>query len=316
MAIRYSHDLSDARPSKPVEASPRAEHRLLHRVLRLERRGEHPVAVAGQLAAMLLQQLLELGARDSGRRFHAAHDSGRAAESRTPWRNISEPGTVSTYASGAGPYFCAPRPEGRLRQLSTNINEIALELDDSAEEPAELDLSYNPTDGGVPDSLTLFMSELGRYPLLTAAEEVELAKRIERGDRSAKERMINSNLRLVVHERRKVHGPRRLARRPRPGGDHRPQPRSREVRLAARLQVLDLRDLVDPPGLPARGREPVEDHPHSRAHRRAAQQAAPHRQRFEIEQGRTPTLEEMAEAAGLSLRHAEEALEPSRRPSR
>ena len=42
------------------------------------------------------------------------------------------------------------------------------------------------------------MNEIGRHQLLTAAEEVELAKRIERGDRAAKERMINSNLRLVV----------------------------------------------------------------------------------------------------------------------
>jgi RNA polymerase primary sigma factor len=42
------------------------------------------------------------------------------------------------------------------------------------------------------------MSQAGRYPLLGAAEEVALAKRIERGDVSAKERMINSNLRLVI----------------------------------------------------------------------------------------------------------------------
>jgi RNA polymerase primary sigma factor len=40
------------------------------------------------------------------------------------------------------------------------------------------------------DSLQQFLNEAGRYPLLTAAEEVELAKRIERGDRAAKERMI------------------------------------------------------------------------------------------------------------------------------
>jgi RNA polymerase primary sigma factor len=48
------------------------------------------------------------------------------------------------------------------------------------------------------DSLQLFLDEAGRYPLLTAAEEVELAKRVERGDRRAKDKMINSNLRLVV----------------------------------------------------------------------------------------------------------------------
>jgi RNA polymerase primary sigma factor len=48
------------------------------------------------------------------------------------------------------------------------------------------------------DALRLFLNEISRYPLLTAAEEVELAKRVERGDADAKERMVNSNLRLVV----------------------------------------------------------------------------------------------------------------------
>src|SRR6188508_474686 len=56
------------------------------------------------------------------------------------------------------------------------------------------------------DALQLFMNEVGRYPLLTAKEEVELAKRIERGDREAKERMINSNLRLVVSIAKKYQG--------------------------------------------------------------------------------------------------------------
>src|SRR5262245_41852956 len=48
------------------------------------------------------------------------------------------------------------------------------------------------------DSLRLFLNEVARHRLLTAAEEVELAKRIERGDQQAKDRMVNSNLRLVV----------------------------------------------------------------------------------------------------------------------
>jgi RNA polymerase primary sigma factor len=48
------------------------------------------------------------------------------------------------------------------------------------------------------DALQLFLREAGRHPLLTAAQEVELAKKIERGDDLAKQRMIQSNLRLVV----------------------------------------------------------------------------------------------------------------------
>src|SRR6266540_3853790 len=47
-------------------------------------------------------------------------------------------------------------------------------------------------------ALELFLDEVSRFPLLSAAEEIELAKRIERGDKGAKDRMINSNLRLVV----------------------------------------------------------------------------------------------------------------------
>jgi RNA polymerase primary sigma factor len=56
------------------------------------------------------------------------------------------------------------------------------------------------------DALQLFLNEAGRYPLLTAAEEVELAKRIERGDQEAKDRMINSNLRLVISIAKKWQG--------------------------------------------------------------------------------------------------------------
>src|SRR5579872_6346065 len=56
------------------------------------------------------------------------------------------------------------------------------------------------------DSLELFMRKARVHPLLTAAEEIELAKRIERGDLAAKERMINSNLRLVVSQARRYQG--------------------------------------------------------------------------------------------------------------
>ena len=48
------------------------------------------------------------------------------------------------------------------------------------------------------DALQLFLREAGRHQLLTAAQEVELAKRIERGDAEAKQHMIQANLRLVV----------------------------------------------------------------------------------------------------------------------
>ena len=56
------------------------------------------------------------------------------------------------------------------------------------------------------DALQLFLNEVRRHALLTAEEEVELAKRIERGDLEAKERMISSNLRLVVSIAKKYQG--------------------------------------------------------------------------------------------------------------
>ncbi len=51
---------------------------------------------------------------------------------------------------------------------------------------------------GARDSLEQYLGEIGRYPLLTAADETRLAKRVERGDSHAREQLINSNLRLVV----------------------------------------------------------------------------------------------------------------------
>ncbi len=56
------------------------------------------------------------------------------------------------------------------------------------------------------DSLQLFINQAMKYPLLTAAEEIELAKRIEKGDLEAKERMVNSNLRLVIKFARRYQG--------------------------------------------------------------------------------------------------------------
>ena len=56
------------------------------------------------------------------------------------------------------------------------------------------------------DALQLFMQEIGRYPLLTKEQEIELSQRIERGDLEAKEQMINSNLRLVVSIAKRYQG--------------------------------------------------------------------------------------------------------------
>jgi RNA polymerase primary sigma factor len=74
---------------------------------------------------------------------------------------------------------------------------------DAGEAPGELDLRPS---GVVTDSLQLFLNQIGQHPLLNAAEEVALAKRIERGDAAAKEKMVNSNLRLVVSIAKRYQG--------------------------------------------------------------------------------------------------------------
>src|ERR1700751_3410504 len=56
------------------------------------------------------------------------------------------------------------------------------------------------------DAMSLFLQEVRRHPLLTRAQEVELAKRIERGDLEAKSQLVNSNLRLVISNARKYQG--------------------------------------------------------------------------------------------------------------
>ncbi len=92
---------------------------------------------------------------------------------------------------------------GDLEAFQRELEERGIEV----VEPAPKEPVKEPTapprnlDSGVEattDALQLFLREIGRHPLLTAAEEVELSKRIERGDLAAKRQMIESNLRLVV----------------------------------------------------------------------------------------------------------------------
>ena len=104
-----------------------------------------------------------------------------------------------------------------------DADEIALALDELGLDAAQLDEFYAALDEAqievvqagddaepepepaavvsgeiTTDSLQLFLKDIGKVPLLTAAQEVELAKRIERGDHSAKQAMVEANLRLVV----------------------------------------------------------------------------------------------------------------------
>jgi RNA polymerase primary sigma factor len=93
-----------------------------------------------------------------------------------------------------------------LATLRAELEENGVEIVPNEGDPAPARTAAPAHISGTTDSLTLFMNDAGRFPLLTAAEEVALAKRIERGDTAAKERMINSNLRLVVSIAKKYQG--------------------------------------------------------------------------------------------------------------
>jgi len=103
-----------------------------------------------------------------------------------------------------------------------DAEEIALALDELDLEPAQMDEFYTALEEAQvdvvsadqaeaeaerewaseadisTDTLQLFLKDIGKVPLLTAAQEVELAKRIELGEHAAKQAMVEANLRLVV----------------------------------------------------------------------------------------------------------------------
>jgi RNA polymerase primary sigma factor len=99
--------------------------------------------------------------------------------------------------------------DDEVEQLTRELEAIGLEVGEPAAEPDEGSRKQTEAPApepepqaqpivGAADSLQLFLADIGRHKLLTAAEEVMLAKAIERGDVTAKRRMIESNLRLVV----------------------------------------------------------------------------------------------------------------------
>jgi RNA polymerase primary sigma factor len=94
-----------------------------------------------------------------------------------------------------------------VQHLYEELDERKIEVrDDCGRESKESTYVNGDLANTTTDALQLFLNEMARYPLLTAAEEVELAKKIERGDSEAKDRMINSNLRLVVSIAKKYQG--------------------------------------------------------------------------------------------------------------
>jgi RNA polymerase primary sigma factor len=194
--------------------------------------------------------------------------------------------------------------EETLASLHSALEEADVEIE---EEPAaELDLT--PSTPTTTDSLQLFLNGIGKYDLLTADQEVALAKRIERGDHRAKEQMVNANLRLVVSlaKRYQGHGVPLLdliqdgvigLNRAVEKFDWRKGFKFSTyatwwIRQACQRAVANQSATI---------RVPV----HVQERRQKLRRA---RQRLEASKGRPPTTEELAEAAQLKLEHVEEAL--------
>jgi RNA polymerase primary sigma factor len=194
--------------------------------------------------------------------------------------------------------------EEALVALRTALEEADVEIEE--EQAAALDLT--PSAPTTTDSLQLFLNGIGQYDLLTADQEVALAKRIERGDRAAKEQMVNANLRLVVSlaKRYQGHGVPLLdliqdgvigLNRAVEKFDWRKGFKFSTyatwwIRQACQRAVANQSATI---------RVPV----HVQERRQKLRRA---RQRLEASQGRAPSTEELAEAAQLKLEHAEEAL--------
>jgi RNA polymerase primary sigma factor len=108
-------------------------------------------------------------------------------------------------------YECIAKLELEEEEVESLIERLELQgiaLTDDCSRAVEEEVVYtNPQmASATTDSLQLFLNEAGRFPLLTAAQEVELAKGIEEGDKRAKDLLVNSNLRLVVSIAKRYQG--------------------------------------------------------------------------------------------------------------
>jgi RNA polymerase primary sigma factor len=121
---------------------------------------------------------------------HGIEILGEPAESRPGVELPEEPQPIPLHRAGV---LEEADEQGVDADHLEHVAELRASLD--GQRPAELELEG--TDSGV-DSLRLYLRSIGRVPLLSASEEVCLAKRIERGDVAAKQHMVEANLRLVV----------------------------------------------------------------------------------------------------------------------
>jgi RNA polymerase primary sigma factor len=92
-----------------------------------------------------------------------------------------------------------------FNELDINITDSDERADGDHEDVTNLDISI-PDGVGIDDPVRMYLKEIGKVSLLTAEEEVDLARRMERGDESAKRKLVEANLRLVVSIAKKYVG--------------------------------------------------------------------------------------------------------------
>ena len=196
--------------------------------------------------------------------------------------------------------------EDELVEVRTELEARGVEIETRPEREGR----RVPTESAVDstDALTLFMNSAGRHRLLTAADEVALAKRVERGDRAAKEQMINCNLRLVISIARRYQGL---------GVPLLDLIQEGVIGLNRGVEKFDwrrgfkfstyatwwIRQACQRAISNSSATIRIPTHVHERRVKLARA-----RQRLETERGAQPTAEELAEATGLELLYVQEAL--------
>jgi RNA polymerase primary sigma factor len=193
--------------------------------------------------------------------------------------------------------------------LTRELERIGLEAHEARPDERDEEVVYEADQpSGVSGSLQLFLADVGRHELLTAAQEVILAKKIERGDPVAKREMIESNLRLVVSIAKRYRGL---------GVPFLDLIQEGTLGLNRAAEKFDwrrgykfstyatwwIRQSVQRAG--ANHARTIRIPTHVVERQQKLSRAA---RRLEVEFGRDPTTEELAEASGLPIQHVEEAL--------
>ena len=287
-----------ALPASQVARSRRADRR--HRRARRARASERGFVTTGEIFAALPDlepETAELAA------IYAGIDAQRRPGRRRDRRGAPARGRAARRPRRASRRRATHRPRRDLRGGAAEPRAASggAVADDARRAPrtrGHRGPSGSRAAASIP--VRMYLKEIGKVPLLTGPQEVSLAQ-AHRGRRSTRPSGSRPHLELsdeaagqpravatrrragqaAAHrgepaarrvDRQALRRPRHGAARPHPGGQPRAHPRGREVRLHEGLQVLDVRDVVDPPGDHPRDRRPGAHHPHPGAHGRDDEQ--------------------------------------------